>query len=94
LKTRTHDSCAPFPANTLWKRNNGFEVGISDRIYVRGSWENKALSNLWDHCDWDSQDDAYWDRFWERHYKVYLKEAEKAIHDYANDVEDIGECGG
>jgi hypothetical protein len=57
---------------------DGFEVTISDKVYVRGSWENKALSKLWDQCDWESQDDAYWDRFWDRHYKVYLREAEKA----------------
>lgn len=59
--------------------DDGFTVSVSDRIYVRGGWGNRALSKLWDSADWNNQNDDYWDAFWERHYRVYLREADKAI---------------
>lgn len=61
---------------------NGFEVQPKDGVLHVSQCRNRALDHYMSKGDWGSTDDAYWNRFWEVHYHIYLREAGKAMDAY------------
>ena len=59
--------------------HDGITIWKDGQLHIQVTWENRALSKIWDMADWKNESADYWSSYWDTHWRVCEREIAKAM---------------